>query len=311
LMVTYPSTHGIFEASIMDVCKLIHEYGGQVYMDGANMNAQVGLTSPGHIGADVCHLNLHKTFAIPHGGGGPGVGPICVASHLAPFLPTHPVVKTGGDQAEKTISAAPFGSASICLISYAYIKMLGSKGLKEATQYAILNANYIKTKLESHYQILYTGDNGRVAHELIIDLRPFKHTLGIEAEDMAKRLMDYGIHAPTMSFPVAGTIMIEPTESEDKKEIDRFIGAMIEIRKEIAEIEAGRYPKDNNVMKNAPHTAEEALIGEWIFPYSREKAIYPLPSIINSKFWVSSSRIDNSYGDRNLVCSCLPIESYV
>jgi glycine dehydrogenase len=310
LMVTYPSTHGIFEASIMDVCKLIHEYGGQVYMDGANMNAQVGLTSPGFIGADVCHLNLHKTFAIPHGGGGPGVGPICVASHLAPFLPTHPVVKTGGDQATQTISAAPFGSASICLISYAYIKMLGSEGLKKATQYAILNANYIKSKLESHYQILYTGDKGRVAHELIIDLRPFKHTLGIEAEDMAKRLMDYGIHAPTMSFPVAGTIMIEPTESEDKKELDRFIDAMIQIRKEIAEIEAGTYPKDNNVMKNAPHTAEEALIGEWAFPYSREKAIYPLPSIINTKFWVSSSRIDNSYGDRNLVCSCLPIESY-
>jgi glycine dehydrogenase len=310
LMVTYPSTHGIFEASIMDVCKLIHEYGGQVYMDGANMNAQVGLTSPGFIGADVCHLNLHKTFAIPHGGGGPGVGPICVASHLAPFLPTHPVVKTGGDQATQTISAAPFGSASICLISYAYIKMLGSEGLKKATQYAILNANYIKSKLESHYQILYTGDKGRVAHELIIDLRPFKHTLGIEAEDMAKRLMDYGIHAPTMSFPVAGTIMIEPTESEDKKELDRFIDAMIEIRKEIAEIEAGTYPKDNNVMKNAPHTAEEALIGEWVFPYSREKAIYPLPSIINTKFWVSASRIDNSYGDRNLVCSCLPIESY-
>lgn len=310
LMVTYPSTHGIFEASIMDVCKIMHEYGGQVYMDGANMNAQVGITSPGYIGADVCHLNLHKTFAIPHGGGGPGVGPICVASHLAPFLPTHPVVKTGGDQATQTISAAPFGSASICLISYAYIKMLGSKGLKDATQYAILNANYIKSKLESQYQILYTGDKGRVAHELIIDFRPFKHTLGIEVGDVAKRLMDYGIHAPTVSFPVAGTLMIEPTESEDKKELDRFIEAMLSIRKEIAEIEAGTYPKDNNVLKNAPHTAEEALIGEWSFPYSREKAIYPLPSIINTKFWVSSSRIDDSFGDRNLVCSCLPIESY-
>lgn len=311
LMVTYPSTHGIFEDSIMEVCKIIHEHGGQVYMDGANMNAQVGITSPGFIGADVCHLNLHKTFAIPHGGGGPGVGPICVASHLAPFLPTHPLVKTGGEKATQTISAAPYGSASICLISYAYIKMLGSEGLRQATEYAILNANYIKTKLEKHYQILYTGENGRVAHELIVDFRPFKHTLGVEVEDVAKRLMDYGIHAPTVSFPVAGTLMIEPTESEDKKELDRLIDALIAIRGEIAEIEKGTYPKDNNQLKNAPHTAEEALCGEWTFPYSRELALYPVESSKNGKFWVSVSRVDNSYGDRNLVCSCLPIENYI
>jgi glycine dehydrogenase len=311
LMVTYPSTHGIFEESIMEVCQIIHDNGGQVYMDGANMNAQVGITSPGFIGADVCHLNLHKTFAIPHGGGGPGVGPICVASHLAPFLPTHPVVKTGGDKASQTISAAPFGSASICLISYAYIKMLGSEGLRQATEYAILNANYIKTKLEQHYEILYTGDHGRVAHELIVDFRPFKHTLSVEVEDVAKRLMDYGIHAPTVSFPVAGTLMIEPTESEDKKELDRLIDALIAIRGEIADIEKGLYPKDNNPLKNAPHTAEEALCDEWKYPYSRELALYPLPSVKQNKFWVSVSKVDSSYGDRNLVCSCLPIENYM
>ncbi len=311
LMVTYPSTHGIFEESIMEVCKLIHDNGGQVYMDGANMNAQVGITSPGFIGADVCHLNLHKTFATPHGGGGPGAGPICVASHLAPYLPTHPIVKTGGDKATQTISGAPYGSASICLISYAYIKMLGSEGLRQATEYAILNANYIKTKLEKHYEILYTGENGRVAHELIVDFRPFKHTLGVEVEDVAKRLMDYGLHAPTVSFPVAGTLMIEPTESEDKKELDRLIDALIAIRGEIADIEKGTYPKDNNPLKNAPHTAEEALCGEWNFPYSREKALYSLESIKTSKFWISVSRVDNSYGDRNLVCSCLPMESYM
>ncbi len=311
LMVTYPSTHGIFEESIMEVCKIIHDHGGQVYMDGANMNAQVGLTSPGFIGADVCHLNLHKTFAIPHGGGGPGVGPICVASHLAPFLPTHPLVQTGGDKASQTISGAPYGSASICLISYAYIKMLGSEGLRQATEYAILNANYIKTKLEKYYEVLYTGDNGRIAHELIIDFRPFKHTLGVEVEDVAKRLMDYGLHAPTVSFPVAGTLMIEPTESEDKKEIDRLIDALVAIRGEITDIENGVYPKDNNPLKNAPHTAEEALCDEWKFPYSRELALYPLPSIKQNKFWVSVSKVDSSYGDRNLVCSCLPIENYM
>ncbi len=311
LMVTYPSTHGIFEADIMDVCKIMHENGGQVYMDGANMNAQVGLTSPGYLGADVCHLNLHKTFAIPHGGGGPGVGPICVKSHLAPFLPKHSMVKTGGEHASKAVSGAPFGSASILLISYAYIKMLGEKGLRDSTKYAILNANYIKSRLESHFDILYTGDKGRIAHELIVDFRPFKHTLGIEVADVAKRLMDYGIHAPTVSFPVAGTLMIEPTESEDLKEIDRFIDAMIQIKKEIEEVENGTYPKDNNVLKNAPHTAEEAICGEWAFPYSREKALYPLESIKNTKFWVSVSRVDDSYGDRNLVCSCLPIEEYM
>jgi glycine dehydrogenase len=311
LMVTYPSTHGIFEADIIDICQIIHDNGGQVYMDGANMNAQVGLTSPGYLGADVCHLNLHKTFAIPHGGGGPGVGPICVKSHLAPFLPKHPLVETGGEKADKTVSAAPYGSASILLISYAYIKMLGTKGLINSTKNAILSANYIKTKLEPHYPILYTGNNGRVAHELIVDFRPFKHSLGIEVADVAKRLMDYGLHAPTVSFPVAGTLMIEPTESEDLKEIDRLCDALIQIRKEIEEIETGVYPKDNNVLKNAPHTAEEALCDDWQFPYSREKAIYPLTSIKKSKFWVSVSRIDDSYGDRNLVCSCLPVESYM
>jgi glycine dehydrogenase len=310
LMVTYPSTHGIFEESIMDICALIHQYGGQVYMDGANMNAQVGLTSPGYLGADVCHLNLHKTFAIPHGGGGPGVGPICVVSHLAPFLPTHPLVKTGGNQATKTISAAPYGSASILLISYAYIKMLGTEGLRDSTKYAILNANYIKTKLENDFQILYVGENGRVAHELIIDFRSIKQSIGIEVEDVAKRLMDFGIHAPTMSFPVAGTMMIEPTESEDLKELDRFIDAMLKIREEIREVETGKYPKENNVLKNAPHTAEEAISESWDFPYTREKATFPLESIKNNKFWVSVSRVDNSYGDRNLVCSCLPISEY-
>jgi glycine dehydrogenase len=256
-------------------------------------------------------LNLHKTFAIPHGGGGPGVGPICVKSHLAPFLPKHPLVETGGEKADKTVSAAPYGSASILLISYAYIKMLGTGGLRNSTKVAILSANYIKTKLEPHYPILYTGNNGRVAHELIVDFRPFKHSLGIEVADVAKRLMDYGLHAPTVSFPVAGTLMIEPTESEDLKEIDRLCDALIQIRKEIEEIETGVYPKDNNVLKNAPHTAEEALCDDWQFPYSREKAIYPLTSIKKSKFWVSVSRIDDSYGDRNLVCSCLPVESYM
>ena len=311
LMVTYPSTHGIFEEGIMEVCQIIHENGGQVYMDGANMNAQVGITSPGYLGADVCHLNLHKTFAIPHGGGGPGVGPICVASHLAPFLPTHPLVRMGGEKADTTISAAPYGSASILLISYAYIKMLGTDGLRNSTKYAILNANYIKSRLEKYYSILYTGDHGRVAHELIIDFRPFKHTLNIEVEDVAKRLMDYGIHAPTVSFPVAGTLMIEPTESEDLKEINRFVDAMISIREEIREIEEQKYPKDNNVFKNAPHTAEEAIAEGWSFPYTREKAIYPLESLKSNKFWVSVSRVDNSYGDRNLVCSCLPIEDYM
>jgi glycine dehydrogenase len=310
LMVTYPSTHGVFEEDIIEICQIIHDNGGQVYMDGANMNAQVGITSPGLIGADVCHLNLHKTFCIPHGGGGPGMGPIGVAAHLVPFLPGHPLVKTGGKQAITPISAAPFGSASILPISYAYIAMMGADGLKQATEYAILNANYIKARLEKYYQVLYTNHNGRVAHEMIIDLRPFKQSAGIEAEDVAKRLMDYGYHAPTMSFPVAGTIMIEPTESESKAELDRFCEALIAIREEIAEIEQGIADKQNNVLKNAPHTAQILLSDTWDKPYSREKAAYPLAWVKEAKFFPAVSRIDNAYGDRNLVCSCLPIESY-
>lgn len=310
LMVTYPSTHGVFEEDIIEICQIIHDNGGQVYMDGANMNAQVGLTSPGLIGADVCHLNLHKTFCIPHGGGGPGMGPIGVAAHLVPFLPGHPLVKTGGEQAITPISAAPFGSASILPISYAYIAMMGADGLKKATEYAILNANYIKARLEKYYPVLYTNHNGRVAHEMIIDLRPFKQSADIEAEDVAKRLMDYGYHAPTMSFPVAGTIMIEPTESESKAELDRFCEALIAIRQEIAEIEQGIADRQNNVLKNAPHTAQVLLADTWDKPYSREKAAYPLNWVKEAKFFPAVSRIDNAYGDRNLVCSCLPLENY-
>jgi glycine dehydrogenase len=309
LMVTYPSTHGVFEESIKEICALIHAHGGQVYMDGANMNAQVGLTSPGYIGADVCHLNLHKTFCIPHGGGGPGVGPICVVAHLAPFLLGHPLVKTGGDEAISPVSAAPFGSASIVLISYAYILMMGSEGLRNATMDAILNANYIKSRLEVAYPILYTGTNGHCAHEMIVDLRPFK-SLGVEAEDVAKRLMDYGFHAPTLSFPVAGTIMIEPTESESLAEMDRFIDALLEIRNEIAEIESGVADKENNVLTNAPHTASIITADEWTRPYSRSKAAYPLGYLREVKFWPSVSRVDSAYGDRNLFCACIPIEEY-
>ncbi|MCS5491940.1 aminomethyl-transferring glycine dehydrogenase [Algoriphagus limi] len=309
LMVTYPSTHGVFEEAIQEICATIHEYGGQVYMDGANMNAQVGLTSPGRIGADVCHLNLHKTFCIPHGGGGPGMGPICVASHLAPFLPGNPIVKTGGTQAVSSISAAPYGSASILPISYAYIEMMGGDGLTNATKMAILNANYIKERLEGHYPILYTGTKGRAAHEMIVDCRGFKE-FGVEVEDIAKRLMDYGFHAPTVSFPVAGTIMIEPTESETKAELDRFCDALIAIREEIREIEEGKFDKDNNVLKNAPHTAQMVLTGEWDLPYSREKAVYPLAYVKENKFWPTVRRIDSAYGDRNLVCSCIPVEEY-
>jgi glycine dehydrogenase len=311
LMVTYPSTHGVFEETIKEICRIIHKNGGQVYMDGANMNAQVGLTSPGYIGADVCHLNLHKTFAIPHGGGGPGMGPICVAKHLAPYLSGHSVVKINGEKASSAVSAAPWGSASILLISYAYIKMLGGVGLTESTRYAILNANYIKSRLEKHYEVLYTGANGRVAHELILDFRPFKHTLHIEVEDIAKRLMDYGFHAPTVSFPVAGTIMIEPTESEDKDELDRFCDAMIAIKKEIDEIASGVFDKENNVLKNAPHTMAEVIADEWKYPYSREKAAFPLPFVREKKFWPTVARINNSFGDRNLVCTCAPIENYM
>ncbi|MFY7787707.1 MAG: aminomethyl-transferring glycine dehydrogenase, partial [Thermoflexibacteraceae bacterium] len=310
LMVTYPSTHGVFEEEIRTICQLIHDNGGLVYMDGANMNAQVGLTSPGNIGADVCHLNLHKTFCIPHGGGGPGMGPIGVNDKLAPFLPSHPLRKVGGSQGITPVSAAPYGSASILVISYAYIVMMGGEGLQRATEYAILNANYIKERLSAHYPILYTGSNGRAAHEMILDCRAFK-TFGIEVEDIAKRLMDYGFHAPTVSFPVAGTLMVEPTESESKMELDRFCDAMIEIRKEISEVEAGTYPKDNNVLTNAPHTAAVVIADEWSYPYSRQKAAYPLPYIRQAKFFPTVGRIDSAYGDRNLVCACVPVEEYV
>ncbi len=307
LMITYPSTHGVFEEKVKEICELIHQYGGQVYMDGANMNAQVGLTNPAIIGADVCHLNLHKTFSIPHGGGGPGMGPICVAKHLAPHLPKH--VFIGGKKGD-AVSAAPWGSSSILLISYAYIQLLGSQGLQDATEMAILNANYLKSRLEKEYEVLYTAKNGRVAHELIIDIRPFKKSAGIDAEDVAKRLMDYGFHAPTMSWPVAGTIMIEPTESEDKEEIDRFCDAMLSIREEIAEIEQGITDPKNNVLVNSPHVLEEAVADEWAFPYSREKAIYPMPYLRVNKFWPSVNRVNNSHGDRNLVCTCPPLEAY-
>jgi glycine dehydrogenase len=309
LMVTYPSTHGVFEETIREICDTIHAHGGQVYMDGANMNAQVGLTSPGEIGADVCHLNLHKTFAIPHGGGGPGMGPICVKSQLAPFLPTHPVLATGGNQPIHAVSAAPFGSASILLISYAYIKMLGAKGVTEATRYAILNANYMKARLEKEYKILYTGNQGTCAHEFIVDLRPFKAN-GIEAEDVAKRLMDYGFHAPTLSFPVAGTLMIEPTESEDQAELDRFCDALLSIRKEIEEVIQGRADAKDNVLKHAPHTQQVVVNDNWTRPYTREQAAFPLPYLRSNKFWPTVSRVNNTQGDRNLICTCEPTESY-
>ncbi|MFT6960396.1 MAG: glycine dehydrogenase [Flammeovirgaceae bacterium] len=310
LMVTYPSTHGVFEASIKEICQVIHDNGGKVYMDGANMNAQVGLTSPANIGADVCHLNLHKTFCIPHGGGGPGMGPIGVVADLAPYLPSNFFVQTGGKQSFGSISAAPFGSASILPISYAYIAMMGGEGLVNATKQAILNANYIKARLADHFPVLYVGENGRVAHEMIIDCRGFKDSCGVEVEDIAKRLMDYGFHAPTVSFPVPGTMMIEPTESESKVEIDRFCEAMISIRKEITEVENGEADKENNVLKNSPHTADLVINSTWEFPYSREKAVYPIEFVKANKFWPTVRRIDSAYGDRNLVCSCLPIEAY-
>jgi glycine dehydrogenase len=309
LMVTYPSTHGVFEEAIQEICATIHSYGGQVYMDGANMNAQVGVTSPGRIGADVCHLNLHKTFCIPHGGGGPGMGPICVAAHLAPFLPGNPLVKTGGAHAVSSISSAPYGSASILPISYAYISMMGGDGLTRATQIAILNANYIKERLNGFYPLLYTGSKGRAAHEMIVDCRSFKE-VGVEVEDIAKRLMDYGFHAPTVSFPVAGTLMIEPTESETKAELDKFCDAMLAIRAEIQEIEDGKADRVENVLKNAPHTATMVLTGTWDLPYSREKAVFPAPFVKENKFWPTVRRIDSAYGDRNLVCSCIPVEEY-
>ena len=312
LMVTYPSTHGVFEEEIKEICAIVHDHGGQVYMDGANMNAQVGLTSPASIGADVCHLNLHKTFAIPHGGGGPGMGPIAVAKHLAPYLPSHPVVRVGGAKGIPAISAAPWGSASILLISYGYIRMLGGDGVTEATRYAILNANYIKARLRGHYEELYANHNGRVAHEMIFDIRPFKHAAGasVDEQDIAKRLMDYGFHAPTVSFPVPGTMMVEPTESESKDELDRFCDALIAIRKEIQAVLDGAADAKDNVLKNAPHTAEAVTSDAWAHPYSREQAAYPLPFVRANKFWPAVSRVDNPYGDRNLICACPPIEAY-
>jgi glycine dehydrogenase len=308
LMVTYPSTHGVFEEAIQEICAVIHSYGGQVYMDGANMNAQVGICRPGDIGADVCHLNLHKTFCIPHGGGGPGMGPIGVASHLVPFLPGHSVVRMGGDLG--AVSAAPWGSASILVISWMYIIMMGADGLTEATKIAILNANYMAKKLESYYPVLYQGKNGLVAHECILDLRSLKKSAQIEIDDVAKRLMDYGFHAPTVSWPVAGTIMVEPTESESKQELDRFCDALIAIREEVAAIESGKMDIHDNLLKNAPHTAESLIIGEWKHPYSREQAAYPAPWNKEYKFWPSVGRIDAAFGDRNFVCSCLPMEAY-
>jgi glycine cleavage system P protein (glycine dehydrogenase) len=311
LMVTYPSTHGVFEETIQDVCAIIHAHGGQVYMDGANMNAQVGLTSPAAIGADVCHINLHKTFSIPHGGGGPGMGPIGVAKHLARYLPGHPVVATGGEHAIPALSAAPWGSASILLISYAYMKMLGRDGMTDATRFAILNANYLKSRLEPYFPVLYTRKNGRVAHEMIFDLRPLKQKSGVDELDVAKRLMDYGFHAPTVSFPVAGTIMVEPTESEAKDELDRFCDALIAIRGEIQAVIDGKADPKDNVLKNAPHTAGAVTADDWTHAYSREQAAFPLPFVRAHKHWPSVARIDNPYGDRNLMCACPPVAEYV
>lgn len=307
VMITYPSTHGVYESAIREITKIVHDNGGQVYLDGANLNAQIGFTNPGVIGADVCHLNLHKTFAIPHGGGGPGVGPICVADHLAPFLPGNPVVETGGEKAITAVSAAPYGSALVCLISYGYITMLGAEGLRKSTEAAILNANYIKARLEGKYDILYSGERGRAAHEMIVDCRPFKEK-GIEVTDIAKRLIDYGFHAPTVSFPVNGTLMIEPTESESKEELDRFCEAMLSIRQEIEESTS---EEPNNVLRNSPHTLEMLTSDEWDLPYSREKAAYPLEYLRSNKFWPATRRVDDAFGDRNLMCSCPPIEEYV
>src|SRR5690625_3313599 len=309
IMVTYPSTHGVFESAIREITKIVHDNGGQVYLDGANMNAKVGYSHPGKIGADVCHLNLHKTFAIPHGGGGPGVGPICVAEHLKPFLPSNPIVKTGGENSLDSISSAPYGSALVCLISYGYITMLGGKGLKEATEFAIINANYIKERLAEHYTILYSGERGRAAHEMIVDCREFKDK-GIEVIDIAKRLMDYGFHAPTVSFPVAGTLMIEPTESESKEEIDRFCDALISIREEIQEIADGKYDKENNPIKRAPHTAQVVMADAGDRPCPREVAAVRAPWTRIHKYWPAVGLVDDAAGDRNLVCACPPIEEY-
>jgi glycine dehydrogenase len=311
LMITYPSTHGVFEESVNEICKIIHDCGGQVYMDGANLNAQLGLTNPGIIGADVCHLNLHKTFCIPHGGGGPGAGPIAVAKHLVPFLPGHPVVPINREKSITAVSAAPWGSALITLISYAYIKMMGGEGLTLASKAAIVNANYMMAKLKDTYKVLYSGLNGRVGHELIFDMHEFKHSCNIEVEDISKRLMDYGFHAPTVSFPVPGTLMVEPTESESKAELDKYCEALLSIREEIKEVEQGMYTKEENVLKHSPHTLGSVIADSWKYPYNREKAAYPLPFTREGKFWPTVRRIDNAYGDRNLVCSCLPIEEYV
>ena len=310
LMITYPSTHGVFEASVKEICRIVHEHGGQVYMDGANMNAQVGLCRPGDIGADVCHLNLHKTFCIPHGGGGPGMGPIGVAAHLVPFLPGHPVIDLDHAQACGTISAAPWGSAAILPISWAYIALMGYDGLSEATQIAILNANYVAKRLAEYYPLLYTGQNGLIAHECIIDTRPFKASAGVDVEDIAKRIIDYGFHPPTVSFPVPGTLMIEPTESESKEELDRFCDAMIAIRDEIRDIEEGRAARDNNLLTNAPHTLEQVISDSWDRPYPRERAAYPTRAVREHKVWPTVGRIDSAFGDRNLVCSCPPVEAY-
>ena len=311
LMITYPSTHGVFEASIRDICEIVHANGGQVYMDGANLNAQVGLMRPADIGADVSHMNLHKTFCIPHGGGGPGMGPIGMKAHLAPFMANHAVTPIAGvSEGQSAVSAAPFGSASILPISWMYITMMGAEGLKQATRHALLNANYIASRLAGHYPVLYTGAHGRVAHECIIDLRPLKAASGVTEVDIAKRLMDYGFHAPTMSFPVPGTLMIEPTESESKAELDRFIAAMLAIRAEVDKVQNGVWPADDNPLKNAPHSRSD-IAGEWSHPYSREEALFPLPYVFDNKFWPSVNRIDDVYGDRNLVCSCPPMETYL
>ncbi len=311
LMITYPSTHGVFEEKIREICEIIHDCGGLVYMDGANMNAQVGLTSPAKIGADICHLNLHKTFCIPHGGGGPGMGPIAAASHLVPFLPQHPVIELGHEKGINAVASAPWGSADILVISYAYIKMMGTNGLAKASEIAILNANYIKAKLEPYFKVLYTGTRGRVAHELIFDMRSFKNTANIEVEDIAKRMMDYGYHAPTVSFPVHGTLMVEPTESESKTELDRFCDVMISIGEEIKEIEAGIADQNDNLLKNAPHTLNVLTADEWNHSYSREKAAFPMEWNRKNKFWPSVGRVNNAYGDRNLICSCNPITDYI
>ncbi len=310
LMVTYPSTHGVYEAAIREICALVHEHGGQVYLDGANLNALVGVAKPGEFGSDVSHLNLHKTFCIPHGGGGPGVGPIGVRAHLAPYLPNHPVVPEAGPATGPgPISAAPWGSAGILAISWAYIRLMGAAGLADATEAAILNANYVAARLAGHYPVLYTGGSGLVAHECIIDLRDIERDTGITNEDVAKRLIDFGFHAPTMSFPVAGTLMIEPTESEDLDELDRFVDAMVRIRDEIRRVEAGEWPAEDNPLVNAPHPAED-LLGDWDHPYGREEAAYPVPALRTRKYWVPVGRIDNAYGDRNLVCACPPMDAY-